>query len=125
VPPEVLLVDDDPLITTSLATYLEDDGMTVARAGSGEEAVALVAAGARFQVCIMDIRLPGMDGNAAILALRAIDPGLRFLVHTGSSDYTLTPPLRDLGLTPRQLFHKPLADMARVAAAVHELATAP
>jgi CheY-like chemotaxis protein len=119
--PEVLLVDDDALIVASLATYLEDEGMAVARAGSGEEAVALVAAGARFQVCIMDIRLPGMDGSEAILALRAIDPDLRFLIHTGSSNYTLSPPLLALGLTTRQLFHKPVADMAQVAAALREL----
>ena len=44
-----------------------DLSMPELKAESGEEAVELVTGGGDFEVCIMDMRLPGMDGNAAIL----------------------------------------------------------
>jgi CheY-like chemotaxis protein len=122
--PEILLVDDENLIATSLATYLEDDGLRVTCAGSAEEAIARVSAGAHYQVCIMDIRLPGMDGSRAVVELHRIDQGMQFLIHTGSSDYSPPARLRALGVGPERLFRKPLADMAPLARTVRALADA-
>ena len=116
----VLVVDDELAVRDNLAAYLEDEGMLIGQAESGEQAVAMVEDGERFEVCIMDMRLPGMDGNAAILALHALQPGLRFLVHTGSANYSPPPALRDIGIADAQVFMKPLADMAVLAQAIRE-----
>lgn len=118
----VLIVDDEPMIRENLMAYLEDEGMDVEAAASAEAALDAIAGGERYAVCIMDMRLPGMDGNAAIRALHRLDPDLRFLIHTGSSDYSLPADLRELGLDARQVFHKPLNDMGPLAAAVRALA---
>jgi CheY-like chemotaxis protein len=114
----VLVVDDDAAIRENLLAYLEDEGMQIAGAESGEQAVQMVRDGARYQVCVMDMRLPGMDGNATVMALHALRPELVFLVHTGSTNYALPPELRAIGLVDRDVFMKPLLDMALLANAI-------
>jgi two-component system, OmpR family, response regulator len=123
--PTVLIVDDEAPICDNLAAYLEDDDLRVQVAHSGEEALRLVEAGLEVQVCIMDLRLPGMDGNQAALALHRIAPGIRFLIHTGSTDFTPSPALAGIGVTTAHLFSKPVADMSQLVRAVHLLCLAP
>lgn len=119
----VLLVDDDATVRSTLAAYLEDDGLDVATAASGEEAVQAVRQGLRPAVCIMDMRLPGMDGHDAILALHECLPELDFLIHTGSLSYGLSDDLLSLGITDKQMFRKPLPDMGVLADAIRTLLT--
>jgi CheY-like chemotaxis protein len=114
----VLVVDDEQAVRENLAAYLEDEGMRVIEAESGEHAVDLAGAGEQFDVCIMDMRLPGMDGNATIVALHQLRPDLMFLVHTGSANYALPPELRALGMTEEHVFMKPLANMGVLADAI-------
>jgi DNA-binding NtrC family response regulator len=118
---EVLVVDDEAAVRDNLAAYLEDEGMKVTQAESGEQAVERVNAGGGFVVCIMDMRMGGMDGNATILELHALQPELQFLVHTGSANYALPPALRAIGMTESQVFMKPLADMGVLADAIREI----
>ena len=122
--PTVLIVDDEAVICDNLAAYLEDDGLRVQVAHTGEEALRLVEAGLEVQVCILDLRLPGMDGNQASMALHRIAPGIRFLIHTGSTDFTPSPNLAGIGITPNHLFNKPVADMSRLVRAVYQLCPA-
>jgi DNA-binding NarL/FixJ family response regulator len=119
--PRVLVVDDEPFIVTGLRVFLEDEGMQVGSAGSGEEAVDIVRNDSGFNVCIIDIRLPGMNGDATIRALHEICPDLKFIIHTGSTDYTIPDDLRKLGIDERQLFAKPQMDMMPLAETVTTL----
>ena len=69
----ILLVEDDERIRTSMRLALEDEGYDVGEAGSGEEALELYAqnaAHAPFDLLIVDIMLPGMDGFACCRELR-------------------------------------------------------
>jgi len=117
----VLVVDDEPFVAETLRAFLEDEGMRVRIEPSGEAAVAAVRSGAAFDACIMDLRLPGMDGDVAAQELHRLCPALRFLLHTGSADYVVPAALRDIGIHPAHLFRKPLADMTPLAEALHEL----
>ncbi len=65
-PIRVMLVDDQSLLRVGLRTIIDtDDRMTVvAEAGNGDEAIAILA-GARPDVILMDIQMPGMDGITA------------------------------------------------------------
>ena len=119
--PSILVVDDEPFIVLGLKTFLEDEGMEVESAGSGEEALDKVQSGGVFDICIMDQRLPGMNGDATIRALHALCPGLRFIIHTGDTAYTISDELRDMGVGSGHLFRKPLLDMGLLANAVREL----
>jgi CheY-like chemotaxis protein len=120
--PRVLVVDDEPFIVSGLKVFLEDEGMQVVSAGSGEEAVDIAQHDTGFDVCIMDMRLPGMNGDSAIRALHTICPQLRFIIHTGSADYNIADDLRTLGIDESHYFAKPLLDMAPLAATVAALA---
>lgn len=121
----VLVVDDEPLVATSVEAFLEDEGMRVVSVGSAEAALDLVRAAGRFDVCVMDMRLPGMDGNAAILGLHALCPSLRFVIHTGSANYALPEAVRGIGAGDIPVFRKPLRDMGPMAETIRSLAEAP
>ncbi|CAK0758440.1 Response regulator [Gammaproteobacteria bacterium] len=116
--PQVLVVDDETFVAEGVRAYLEDEDMEVRTTGSAEAAIEAVRQGLHFHVCIMDMRLTGMDGNAAIRTLAYLDPHLRFLIHTGSAGYVIPDDLRALGLTNADLFFKPQSDIGPLAAAV-------
>jgi CheY-like chemotaxis protein len=119
----VLVVDDEPFIVTGLQVFLEDEGMQVDSAGSGEEAIDMTRNDSGFDVCIMDMRLPGMNGDTTIRALHEICPDLKFIIHTGSADYSIPDDLRALGIDERQHFAKPLLDMTPLAEKIAALAS--
>jgi AmiR/NasT family two-component response regulator len=57
----LLLVDDDRLVLATLAMNLRSAGYEVEVADSGDEALE-VASSARFNLAVLDIRMPGMSG---------------------------------------------------------------
>jgi CheY-like chemotaxis protein len=71
----------------------------------------------------MDMRLPDIDGNSAIRILHQLYPNMEFLIHTGSSSYSLPDDLRAIGLDDDRVYQKPLSDMAPLAAAVRSLSS--
>jgi DNA-binding NarL/FixJ family response regulator len=82
-PIRLLIVDDHPVVRSGLKAMLtsQPDLEVAAEAESGEAALALLA-GAQPDVILMDLRMPGMDGAAAIRAVREREPGARILVLT-------------------------------------------
>jgi len=117
----VLVVDDEREVARSLQAFLEDEGMEVRSAGSAEEAVGLVRAGLAFDVCIMDMRLPGMHGEAAIRCLHDVRPHMQYIIHTGTAGYALPDDLRAMGIGTAQLFRKPLPDMSPLVDIIRDL----
>ncbi|MBB5752893.1 hybrid sensor histidine kinase/response regulator [Prosthecomicrobium pneumaticum] len=69
----VLVVDDVALNRDVVADLLRAEGCTVEAVSSAEEALAALSAG-RYDLVLMDIRMPEVDGLAATRAIRA-DPG--------------------------------------------------
>jgi len=66
----VLLAEDNPVNALLAKTLLRREGCSVETAASGEEAVASMAR-ARYDLVLMDMRMPGMDGLSATRAVRA------------------------------------------------------
>ena len=66
---KVLVCDDEKDIVNALTIYLESDGYRVVQAFDGAEALRLLETESPALV-LMDIMMPGMDGLAAINALR-------------------------------------------------------
>ena len=66
----VLLVDDDVRNLLALTPLLEQWGLDVMAAGDGEEALETLATADSFDVLLMDIMMPGMDGYEVIRQLR-------------------------------------------------------
>ncbi len=61
-PYAVLVVDDDPAILDVVKRALEREGLEVATAGSGREALAWINDHGLPHLAVVDIKMPGMDG---------------------------------------------------------------
>jgi two-component system, OmpR family, response regulator len=119
-PARVLVVDDEETIRESLMAYLDDCDFAVSAVASAEEALELI--GERPQdVGIIDLRLPGMSGDTLILRAHEIAPDMRFLLHTGSSNYSLTGDLERIGLRPEHVFRKPIPDLDILVKGIRDL----
>jgi DNA-binding response OmpR family regulator len=70
----ILLVDDNPLMQQVISRFLESQGYHVAVAEDGAEAMTL-AKGEAFQLFVLDMRLPDLDGPQILTALRGL-PGM-------------------------------------------------
>jgi CheY-like chemotaxis protein len=79
----VLLVDDEDDFRENLARLLRHRGFQVVTAGDGTEAVGLVDRALAFDVAVLDVRMPGMDGIATLQALRRETPELEVIMLTG------------------------------------------
>jgi DNA-binding NarL/FixJ family response regulator len=82
-PIRLLLADDHPIVREGLRAVLETqpDLVVAGEAGDGAQVVTLAAA-LRPDVILLDLEMPGLDGEAALRALRAADPAARVLVFT-------------------------------------------
>jgi DNA-binding NtrC family response regulator len=109
---KLLVVDDEDMIRDNLEAYLEDEGFEVIAAESGERAVELLKEEDEGpSLGVIDMRLPGIDGNEVITQAHKIWPEMLFIVHTGSSEYSLPEHLLSIGLTENNILFKPLPDM--------------
>jgi two-component system nitrogen regulation response regulator GlnG len=82
---QLLVVDDEPAICWGLSKLAEGLGYEVQTASSAEEAIALTAR-CSFQALMLDVRLPGMDGLAAIEHLRPRIGSAPIIVMTAYGD---------------------------------------
>ena len=114
---KILVVDDEVAVCSNVAAFLEDEGFTVFSAASGEEALDLLLK-QKIDVAIIDMRLPGIDGDTLILKAHEIQPVLRFLIHTGSTKYSVSSALEEIGVNNEQIFRKPLVDMSVLTKAI-------
>jgi two-component system, NtrC family, response regulator HydG len=80
----VLIVDDDVDHAESLADVLEMRGHPVELAHSGEEAIECFKA-AEFDLVLLDVKLPGINGVETFLELKRIRPSARVMMMTGFS----------------------------------------
>jgi len=82
-PPRLLFVDDDASVAHVLSIWLRRSGYEVVTAGSGQEAERLLEE--RYDAMVLDLRLPGMRGDAFYYLAIARQPWLinRALFLTG------------------------------------------
>ena len=81
-----LLVDDEKFVRLSTADMLGDLGYRVVEAATAEEALRVVASGARVDVVITDHLMPGMTGTALAHTLRDLRTDLPVLVVSGYAE---------------------------------------
>ncbi len=83
----ILVVEDEPALRDGIVDLLEGDGHEVTAAGDG---VAGLEAGLRdpFELVVLDLMLPRLDGMEVCRRLRAARPGMPILMLTarGSED---------------------------------------
>jgi two-component system sensor histidine kinase/response regulator len=79
----ILVVDDEPLIRHVVADYLEDCGYETVTAIDGADGLAKARTG-RFQVVLVDLRMPQVDGLEVITTLKGEQPELPIVVVSGT-----------------------------------------
>ncbi len=79
----ILVVDDEPSIGEGIDMILSREGYGIVCATSAEAAVSLCER-ETFDLILMDLILPGMDGVQACTEIRRLHPGARLMAITGS-----------------------------------------
>ncbi|HEY0489287.1 MAG TPA: response regulator transcription factor [Telluria sp.] len=75
----ILLVEDDPLLASGLLEALQRAGYTVELVGDGRAAVAALAHNT-FELMVLDLGLPLLDGTDVLKSLRAMGKPLPVLI---------------------------------------------
>jgi len=84
----ILLVDDTVAVLRTTTVLLESAGFQVRQAGSGEQALALLVSGERFDALVSDYAMAGMNGVKLIGEARAHYPELPAVIITGFAEIT-------------------------------------
>lgn len=102
----VLIVDDEPDLVEALSMLLESAGYEVLTARDGREALALLRAGAKPGLVLLDLMMPVLDGWT-FCEIRAADPALAavpVVVITGAgTEAAVRPPVGPI----ERVFDKP------------------
>jgi two-component system, OmpR family, alkaline phosphatase synthesis response regulator PhoP len=115
--PNILIVEDDPAVRDIVQIALEREGMSVEAVGDGESALKRFRAAGTFDLVVLDIMLPGIDGislcqelrkssDVPVVMLTARD-GERSVVlglEVGADDY-ITKPISPLEVVSRVRAH--------------------
>ena len=92
----ILVVDDEPEVVAILTKSFSDAGYTVDAAAHGGDALIAVS---QYQpdVVVLDILMEGLDGVQVLERIRSLDPSIRVIMITGSTDATLKPTALSMG----------------------------
>ncbi|MFA4827891.1 MAG: response regulator [Thermodesulfovibrionales bacterium] len=101
---KILVIDDDDGVRTTLSDLLRCKGYYTCEASSGKDAVEMVKS-EDFDIVLLDLMMPGMDGLSTLRELRRLSPKARVIMITafatvenavdvikkGASDYISKP----------------------------------
>jgi DNA-binding NtrC family response regulator len=77
----ILIVDDEASVRSSLEEWFREDGFRVETAADGQAALRAMDRGP-FDIVLLDLKMPGMDGIAVQQRLREIDPEATIIILT-------------------------------------------
>ena len=103
--PRILVVDDEDGFRDLMKTILANEGFTVDTARDGEDAVQK-ARNRTYDLILLDLKMPRMDGMEVLKTLRPECPTTDFIIVTGYGDVTIAVELIKLGA--KEYFTKPV-----------------
>lgn len=106
----ILVADDEEYIRESIKDYLEEFDFFVEAAEDGHSAIEL-AKNKSFSLCILDIRMPGINGIETYLEIRKVSPEIKVLFFTGSRDEYVLSELRKYSLSQDNIIYKPVESL--------------
>lgn len=87
-PTKILLIDDHPLFRSGIATVVAELAASVSstEVGSCEEALRLIDAGEQFELILLDLSLPSLNGMAGLTRLRQAAPATPVVILSATED---------------------------------------
>jgi DNA-binding NtrC family response regulator len=79
---KLMLVDDEERLLSSIAKLLSKKGIDVVTATSGAEAIEKLRH-QNIHVVILDVKMPGMDGNETLVEIKRLFPMVEVIMLTG------------------------------------------
>ncbi len=102
---QILIVDDEPQIRSSLEGLLRDEGYEVVSVESGEKGLRAIDE-KRFEIVILDVLLPGMSGISVLEEIRRRYPWIRVFMISGKADIATA--VKAIRLGAYDFFEKPI-----------------
>ena len=94
--PRILLVDDEARFRSNLEKLLGAHGLTVTATDSGAAALEELKV-QPYDVVLLDIRMPGMDGLATLSEMKKIAPGVEVIILSGHASLDAAVEINRLG----------------------------
>ncbi|MBZ5577145.1 MAG: sigma-54 dependent transcriptional regulator [Acidobacteriia bacterium] len=104
----ILVVDDEPGIRQSLMGVLEDEGYSVEAVADGEACLAALPR-ADFELVLLDVWLPGLDGMEVLARIQEIPPAGRPMVVMISGHASIEGAVKATKLGAFDFLEKPLS----------------
>jgi DNA-binding NtrC family response regulator len=94
--PKILVVDDEARFRTTLGKRLSRRGFEIVTLGSGKDALETLRE-QTFDVIVLDIRMPEMDGIETLAHIKKIDAGIEVIILTGHASVDSAVEITKLG----------------------------
>ena len=104
---KLLIVDDDTGLLDALATYMKGVGYEVVTANSGEAALDQ-ALQHKFDLVLMDVRLPGLSGSETMMRLKNLQPQVEEVFFTADQDFESSMDFLRFSLPAERVLVKPI-----------------
>lgn len=92
-----LVVDDEPVVRRAVRRMLEAQGFTCLEAGSGREALGLLAGTGELPLIVSDLRMPELDGMGFLTEVRRLFPDTAVLMLSGVAETSVAVECLHLG----------------------------
>ena len=83
----ILVVDDDMSVRTTFSSVLRQEGYRVTAVKNGYEAIKAIDEES-FDLALVDLRMPGMDGIEVLEKIKTRRPQTRVIIFTGYGSIT-------------------------------------
>ena len=83
----ILVVDDDMSVRTTFSSVLRQEGYQVTAVKNGYEAIKAIDEES-FDLALVDLRMPGMDGIEVLEKIKSGRPQTRVIIYTGYGSVT-------------------------------------
>ena len=116
---QILVVDDEPLIRDMLCRFL-DINSSVMAVGSAEEALEEIRT-QHYDLCFLDVILPGMNGVEAMKIIKELSPSTKVAIMSGG--YLCEDMKRQIAEGALEFIEKPF-DLSRIREIANRVAAA-
>jgi len=94
---KVLIIEDEVATATPVKEALMLKGVDADIAKNGVDGVEMCAKG-EYDLVLLDLKMPGMDGEQALINIRKDDPFVDVIIYTNYSEFTDIKKLTNIGI---------------------------